>query len=332
VSHAWRDFKTKPTPTGGASRFTASLGSHRYDFWRVAVDRFAAHPLAGIGSANFQQDYLARGKSYEQPRFPHSLELGVLSQTGLVGAALLVVALGSAIAAGVAAVWRRSGIGSAVAAGALGSFVYWVIHGSIDWFWEFPGVAAAAFALLGLAAGLEPRRPAPAGNPGAASPLVDSPRLAVPLAAGVLVALASFGAPWMSELYSDQAADSWARSPATAFYKLDRAASLDPLSARPKLLAGSIALRLQSWNQAERYFNQALDRDPRDAYAHLELGALASQQGRRAQAEALLGQAVKLSPRDAISAFALGRVRDGRTVTTTEINNQLLARTRRLLK
>ena len=65
-----------------------------------------------------------------------------------------------------------------VAAAALAGFAYWVVHGSFDWFWEFAGLGAPAFALLGLAccararagATAVDRRTAAAGAPARAAP------------------------------------------------------------------------------------------------------------------------------------------------------------------
>jgi O-antigen ligase len=108
VSKAWHNFKTRPSPRGGGSRFGQSLGSNRYDFWRVAWNRFEHAPLAGIGSDNFQEAYLARRHSDEEPKYPHSVELRTLSQTGLVGGALLCAALAAALVAAARAIRRRS--------------------------------------------------------------------------------------------------------------------------------------------------------------------------------------------------------------------------------
>ena len=143
------------------SRLISGLGSNRYDFYRVALDEFLAHPLVGIGADNFQQQYLAHGRSEETPRYPHSVELRTLAQTGLVGALLALVGLGAALLAGARAPCAAP-IRScrAVAAAALAGFAYWVVHGSFDWFWEFAGLGAPAFALLGLACALAPARAA----------------------------------------------------------------------------------------------------------------------------------------------------------------------------
>jgi O-antigen ligase len=324
ISHAWHDFKTKPSPYGGASRFTGSLGTHRYDFWRVAWDRFKASPVGGDGSDNFQQAYLAVRLSDNAPRYPHSVELRALSETGLVGTILLGVGVGAALWAGVLATRRRRGLGAAAAAAGIAAFVYWVAHGTIDWFWEFPALGAAAFALLGLAAGLLPRPAA-----GTTRPVrLEGPRLL--LVGAVIAVVLSFGAPWLSALDQNKAVSTWRSDPAAAFRTLDAASSLNPLSATPKLLAGSIALRLGHTEESMRYFRQAIERDPGDSYAHLELGALLAQSGRRNEAMATLVEARRLDPRDDLTAGVLQRVRKGQPVDIARVNRQLAARSARL--
>ncbi len=179
--HAWDTFKS---PSGYAanshtgSRLTSGLGSARYDFYRVALDEFAAHPLLGIGADNFAEPYLARGRSAETPHYPHSVELRALTETGLLGALLALAGLAAALLA----CWRATRhspdrLARAVAAAALAGFGYWAVHGSFDWFWEFAGLGAPAFALLGLTCALAPRRgPARSSEVPALSPGGDPAR------------------------------------------------------------------------------------------------------------------------------------------------------------
>lgn len=328
----WHEFKTEPSPYGGESRFTGSLGTNRYDFWRVAWDRFSARPLTGIGADNFQEDYLADRHSDNAPKYPHSFEIRAISQTGLVGTALLFTGVGAGLAAGWLAVRRRRGLGAAAAAAALSSFLYWLIHGSIDWFWEFPALGGAAFALLGIAAGLLPR-PAESARETAStrrSWLTRARAAPAVVLALVLIPAVALAAPWFAEVEQQTAISQWQGDPAAAFDTLDSAASLNPLSATPKLLAGSIALRLGRRAQSEVFFRQALERDPDDAYAHLELGALVAERGRRSEALALLERAHQLDPRDDLTAGVLRRVRTGRPVNIARVNRQLAARSARL--
>jgi hypothetical protein len=163
VRHAWDTFKSGHGygANGSGSRLTSGFGSNRYDFYRVALDEFAANPIGGIGADNFQKQYLAHGRSEETPHYPHSVELRTLSETGIAGSLLAVVGLAAALLAGLGACRDavRSGVeglGGDVAAAALGGFAYWAVHGSFDWFWEFAGLGAPAFALLGLACALAP--------------------------------------------------------------------------------------------------------------------------------------------------------------------------------
>ncbi len=204
--HAWDTFKSPrgySADTTG-SRLTSGLGSSRYDFYRVALDEFAAHPLLGIGADNFAEPYLAHGRSTETPRYPHSVEMRTLVQTGLVGALLAVVGLGAALLAA----WRAfaprhpdPALARAVAAAAVAGFAYWVVHGSFDWFWEFAGLGAPAFALLGLACALAPRSAvaedaAPAADPGTSSSFSGPNQSVLPVAAGAeSQVLSSFSGP-----------------------------------------------------------------------------------------------------------------------------------------
>jgi tetratricopeptide (TPR) repeat protein len=204
------------------------------------------------------------------------------------------------------------------------AFVYWVVHGTIDWFWEFPALGAAAFALLGLAAGLLPR---PTRTPGPPLKLTGPAAL---LAVPVIAAAISFCLPWLSQLDQNKAVRTWRTDSAAAFRSLDNAASLNPLSATPKLLAGSIALRLGRPVDSMRYFREAIERDPGDSYAHLELGALLARSGSPTESIATLAEAHRLDPRDDLTAGVLARARKGKPIDIAAVNRQLAARSARL--
>ena len=183
IEHGWHTFKVGYSANSkGGNRLVSGLGSNRYDFYRVALDEFLHHPLVGIGADNFQQQYLAHGRSEETPHYPHSVELRTLAQTGLIGALLALVGLGAALLAAARGLRGADQLGRAVVAAALAGFAYWVVHGSFDWFWEFAGLGAPAFALLGLACGLAPRsgptRLRPSSRPGRRPAPADDRRLA----------------------------------------------------------------------------------------------------------------------------------------------------------
>jgi hypothetical protein len=325
ISDGWKTFKTEPFASGSGSRFSQSLGSYRYDFWRVSLAEFKRHPIAGIGADNFQEPYLRQRRSSQEPRYPHSVELGVLSQTGLVGTLLLGGALAAALTAAALAIRRRRGLGAAVAAGGVTVFASWLIHGTVDWFWEFPALGMAAFAALGLAAGLMPR------EIWRERQLVAGRGVAV-VAVCALVAALSLAAPWFSQRWVDEGIGSWRASPQRSFARLGNAADANPLSPLPWLYAGSIAIQLNRYPLAESYFRRALERDPGSQYAELELGLIAARAGRRADALAHLRRSEALNPRDEIGDRALRQVARGRSVDIQRLNRALAAESEQVIR
>ena len=325
VNEGWESFKGdySDNPTSPLSQ---GLGSGRYDFYTVSLDLFGSHPVRGVGADNFQQDYLAVRKTDETPRYPHSVEMRTLSQTGVVGTLLLLGFLAAAVTAAVTAIRRASPFAKATAAAATVAFAYWLIHGSFDWFWEFAGLGAPAFAMIGLACGLCPRRNGvlPGGE--------DAPPLrrvaVVGVVAVLVVAVSSMALPWLSDVSTQYAADHWRSNPEAAYKRLDRAASLDRLSPEPYLAAGTIALKRSEQARARASFRKALERQPRSSYANLELGALASTYGRPAEAKRLLARAVALNPKDQLALNALAEVRAGRQVSIEQLNARILGRVR----
>lgn len=339
VDHAWHSFKGGyEDNTGSSNRLTAGLGSNRYDFYRVALNVFADHPIAGVGADNFFQDYLEHGNSSETPKYPHNLVLRTLAQTGLIGALLLFGALGAALVAA----WRgmraagRDPLAAAVAGGATLAFFYWVAHGMTDWFWEWAGLGAPAFAFLGLACALAPRAAADVREETTAE--VPAPRLArAPLllaGAGIalLAAAVVLAGPWLAQRDVDAAAKVYASRPFEAYSRLDRAARLDPLSDQAALIKGSIALRYGDLPRARAAFQAAWDRNPRGQYATLELGAIASVEGDRATAVRLLDRASALAPRDANAREAARVARAGHVVNLVTLNRRLLESGQQLVR
>lgn len=323
IDHAWDSFKGgyEDNNAGSSSRLTAGLGSNRYDFYRVSLDVFADHPIAGSGVDNFFQDYLERGNSDETPSYPHNLALRTLAETGVVGTLLLLGAFAAALTAAWRAMRRRDPLSATVAGGAVIGFAYWVLHGMTDWFWEWAGLGAPAFALLGLACALAPR---PEGDSEARARRPGAVALTLGTAAAIVAALVLAG-PWLAERDVEHAGAVWAQRPFEAYARLDRAADLNPLSDRPASVKGSIALRYGDLERAKAAFSDALDRNPRDQYVTLELGAIASVQRDRALARRLLGRAVALAPRDPTAREALKVVQDGGVVDIDALNHRIFS-------
>lgn len=321
---AWDEFSAGQQFEESSSYFGANLGSNRYDFWRVALGEFRDSPVAGIGAGNFSAAYLRERESPEEPLYPHSLPIMVLSQTGLVGSVLfggfLLGALGSA--------WRgrkwRSQFGNAVAAAAVVTFSYFALHGSIDWFWEFPALGGPALAALGLAGGLErPAARAIERPSGWSRGRVTAAALSTLL---LVAALASLALPWLSAREVERAADVWRSDPDDAYASLERARWLNPLSARPDLFAGAIAMREEDYDRAEAAFGRALERNEDDWYAELELALVAALEGRVDEALTRLDRAEALNPGEEAVEVVRAGIASGEPVDPRVIDRIFLQR------
>jgi O-antigen ligase len=272
VAAKWRSFKTMPADQRTGTTHLFALGSNRYDFWRVAVKTFEHHPLAGVGSRGFRSAYLKDGKSIETPERAHSLELDALSETGIVGFALLALGLGLPLAR---ALLRARG--SMFTATLAAAFVYWLCHASVDWIWTFPVVTIPALLLLGIGAAPDVRRPLPG-------------RLAAPAGVAALaVAVLGFGPPWLSARYTDLAYG----HPADAARDLRWAKRLDPLSTAPYEAQAVLARSPHDIPPLQA----AVRKEPRQVELRYALGLAYLHAGRKADARRELRIVLRLYPR-----------------------------------
>jgi O-Antigen ligase len=311
LREAWYGTDAAPTTD---TRFR-SLRSERYDIWRVALDRWRDKPVHGIGADNFAVDYLRVRATGVSPKYPHSLELGVLSQLGIVGVLFFGV---FAATASVLAAPRASDppIARTVRAAALAVWLYWLVHASFDWFLEIPGVSAPAFAFLGAAVALGGKTAvrAPTSRPASIAAVTT-----LALTACVVVTL---GAPWLAARHVDSAIGRWTRDPAGAFELLERARALNPLSSEPDLVAGAIASKRDDRDRMRQSFMRALERNPNSWYAHLELGLTHSVDGRRTAALRELRRALTLNPREDILHDVLEELEAGKTVSPRSVDKR----------
>jgi Flp pilus assembly protein TadD len=157
----------------------------------------------------------------------------------------------------------------------------------------------------GEVAGAAPRRARPRAAP------------ALGLAALALLAAVALALPYVAEEEVAAASSGWPSDPAQAFARLRRAAQLNPLSARPRLVAGVIALELGRPRAAEAAFAQALARDGDDWFAWFGRGLAASAAGERTKARDSYTRARALDPAEPLLREALARL-NGRDPLTAQ--------------
>ncbi|GAB4260506.1 MAG: hypothetical protein Kow00122_17600 [Thermoleophilia bacterium] len=249
------------------TRFAVVSSSNRVDLWRVAWNTFREHPWRGIGAEGYIFEF-DRHRNVEtlKPRQPHSLELRVLSETGIVGGAFfftaLLLGLGGALWPRLSATWvkiSRADAGAGVGRwgnqprayawdiALLAGLLYWLIQGSVEWLWHMPGVSIPAFLLLALiAARFDARRewfarargPAPDStleNPNR-SRILSVCRFSVYRWGGVAVAgvfFVSLFIPYLSLQLRESALERMAESPSSALSSAASAAFLAPGDPEP---------------------------------------------------------------------------------------------------
>ena len=244
----------------------------------------------------------------------------ILSQTGLIGVLLLLGGIVAALVAATRPIRRMDGIAPVAAGTGIVVFTYFIAHGSLDWFWEFPGLGAPAFALLGMATAISTRSD-PLGEPSAAW------RRAATVGGAVLVLVlaASLTLPWLAERQLRSARELSGENPAAALAKLDRAADLNPLSPLADKTAAVIERQLGNLPGAERRFRETLEVDPGDPFVYLQLATIASATGRDREATANIRRARELNPLDAVARQVQRRLAAGRRVTPAEVDELILS-------
>ncbi len=286
ASGRWEDF----TDYGGqqleASSNFGSLGSSRYDSWRVAAREFTDAPLHGGGARSFRAAYLRQGETPDTPERSHSLELDVLGETGLVGFALLATCLVPPLV-----LLARRARRSVVDASLLGAAVAWLTHASVDWIWTMPVLSLPFLALLAAGSSPDKRSPPLRARTGMAAALT-------------VVAAASicFMPPWLASRLTDQGL---VRGQAGR-ESLDWARRLDPLAVDPLLAQAELA---RSPIEALPPLRTAVRREPESAALRYFLGLALARAGRRSEAIAELEEARRLYPRGTEIREAMRRLR-----------------------
>ncbi|MDW5598798.1 tetratricopeptide repeat protein, partial [Conexibacter stalactiti] len=170
---------------------------------------------------------------------------------------------------------------------------------------------------------------APPADVTAPPPRPRRPAALAALAAATLGAVAAVAAllaialPFAAERETTDAAASWVDDPGDALARLDRAASLNPLSARASLTAGVIELELGRPRAARARFDEAIARDPGDWFSHFGRALAETTLGDRAAARADLTRARALSPAEPLVAEALTRLDGGDPLSYTEAFTRL---------
>lgn len=291
ISRQWNSFTALHVDYSASVRFVDASG-FRYDLWRVAVHEFRAHPLGGLGAGNYDTEYYRLRRNPEYVVQPHSLELQMLAELGIGGVLALVLFCGAVLGAGFA---RRGTIAAEdplVRVAALGVFTAWLIHTSVDWLYDIPGLAGMAMVAAALLVLPVPRRAASAPR---------SRRAQVGLVGGLAVLTllaASIGRQYVASRYAASGESQVAHAPGSALGTLRTAARLDPYSLSTLYALASAYARLDQYRQAWDALLVAEQREPSNYVPPALLGDLAFRHGDLGVALTEYRQAERLDPND----------------------------------
>jgi len=213
----WWDQFTAPAAnevTNGPGRLAEASSNHRWTWWQEAWEGFESDELKGTGAGSFNFTNLHfQTSSIDTAAEPHNLPLQFLSETGVVGLALFLLA----VAAFVFGARRPTDPETALAL-MLPAFL---LHALIDIDWDFAAVTAPVFLVAGALAARPIARPRFSFSAGL-------------VAAGVAIAaLSSLGAVWLGNRWTSEAANALYTSPAHAAALAQKARSVQPLSIAP---------------------------------------------------------------------------------------------------
>lgn len=273
--------------TGDARDRLLQVGNNgRLDFWEVALDTWADHRLIGTGAGTFELEWEQRRPFFYVIRDAHSLVLETLAELGVVGLALLLVALLTPLAVALRRAFPPGREDRDAHAAFAAAAIALLFHACTDWDWEMPSLFVWFFAAAGVivAAPLGAGRSRAPGRTG---------RVLCGLAL-LLVAVT----PWLVA-----SADSALTAASRAFSRGDCATAVDraltsrdrfPIAPEPYELIGYCNLRGGAYALGVESMRDARDRDPdnwRYAYGLAVAQAIAGQDPRPMAAEA-----VRLNP------------------------------------
>ena len=296
ISHAWSNFKGAGAgPAAGTARLGSTAGEGRYQFWRAALHEEESKPLTGTGSGTFEFWWDRHGTTASIVRDTHSLYFQTLGELGIVGLAvlgafLLVVLLGGAIATLRAGPLRRPALAAALAGCAA-----FCLTAAFDWVWQIPVIAIAVLLLASV----------PLGYSGAAV----GPTMGLPLAlracfcALALAGIVAIAIPLASAgLLRQSQADALASKPSAALGAARSAEDVQPYAAAPRLqeaLLLEVEGHLAPAGVAAR---AAVKRGPADWRNWLVLSRIEAERGLASASLRDYRQAKSLNPRSYLFA------------------------------
>jgi tetratricopeptide (TPR) repeat protein len=290
-------------------------GSGRWQFWETAADEFQDRPVLGDGAGSFESYWAQHGDLFRFIRDAHSLYFETLAELGLVGFALLAVALGTAFLT-TARRLRASGAEQRVMVASLAALlVAWCVAAGIDWMWELTAVGVLGIIALALLTG-PATTPAPFPDPDPVEPeyaggarqqfQLHGRRYLVAVSAVIALSLFTLVTQAVPLLAQMRIGDSQAAvergDAASALDNALDARSLQPWAASPHLQLALVREQLDDLRAARASIDDAIGKDRTDWRLWLVQARLETKAGEFGAARHSLRRARALNPRSPLFA------------------------------
>ena len=255
VWHKFNEPAASPTAVSGPTHLSSFASTSRWNWWQEAWKSWRAHPVLGTGAGTFDLTHRKLRVDGTVATEPHNLPLQFLSETGIFG---FILFLGIALAGAGALVetLRRLEGEDRLAAAALtvGLFAY-VVHGVVDFDWDFVAVTAPGVAVLGVLLA--------AGRPARVRVRAGRSVLAIAAGAFAAAALYSLVSPWLAARRVDDAYSALGRDDAAAAVADARSAhDVNPLSVDALLAWGAAEVARGNTAAAGRLYTKAISIQP----------------------------------------------------------------------
>jgi hypothetical protein len=290
--HLLVEFKrsTPPVTSNEFSRLLSVAGSHRYQYWQVAIAAFKTSPWKGIGPGAFQFYWAQHQTLGEFVRNAHSLYVEALAETGIVGTILIVGFFAFTLARGSVRAVLSSAEPRLLLATAVAGVAGFCAAAAFDWVWQISVIPLVALLLA-----------ATVFMPNADGEAVVAGRqrmwTRIALVVGAVPALGAIIVPLSSTVAvrSSQTAAAEGRFRA-ALADAATARRLEPGAASPRLQRALILERLGDVSGALRAITDAQAREPTNWQIWLVSSRIATEAGRPALALVYYRHARSLNP------------------------------------
>jgi hypothetical protein len=297
----WEQFKQPNAPSGGSAyfRLASVAGSHRYQYWQVALHAFESSVWTGIGPGTFQFYWAQHQTLGEFVLNAHSLWLETLAELGIIGLLLLAGFFLVTIISSARRALSSTSEERAVRASAISGVTAFCAAAAFDWDWQIAVIPMvmmflAAICLAPSSADPEPRGAAP---PAGRKWLVGRGALVAVCLVALWTILVPLGATSAVRASQKAAANGHLID---ALRDANNAQQLEPAAATPRLQQALVLEQLGDVPGATRAIEEAVRRAPTDWAMWLVASRIATEQDLPAVALRDYRKARSLNPRSPI--------------------------------